>query len=187
VLRRGPAGRPGHGRAVRRRARKARVEHGARRPPLPWPVWLGSPRDNLRTGHMTDTLTKAERSERMSRVRYRDTKPEMLVRRLVHGLGFRYRLHASELPGRPDVVFRPVRKAIFVHGCFWHRHPGCSNTRWPKSKLAFWRPKLLANRRRDLRDQRRLRDLGWQFLVIWECEIRERRPLTKRLGRFLGG
>jgi DNA mismatch endonuclease (patch repair protein) len=136
---------------------------------------------------MTDTLTKAERSERMSRVRNKDTKPEMLVRRLVHGLGFRYRLHAGDLPGRPDLVFRGARRAIFVHGCFWHRHPGCRNTRMPKSKLAFWRPKLLGNRRRDLRDQRRLLDLGWRALVIWECEVRDPAILKKRLDRFLGG
>lgn len=136
---------------------------------------------------MTDTLTKAERSERMSRVRNKDTKPEMLVRRLVHGLGFRYRLHARDLPGRPDLVFRGARRAIFVHGCFWHRHPACRNTRMPKSKLAFWRPKLLGNRRRDLRDQRRLLDLGWRALVIWECEVRDPAILKKRLDRFLGG
>lgn len=136
---------------------------------------------------MTDTLTRAERSERMSRVRNKDTKPEMLVRRLVHGLGFRHRLHGADLPGRPDLVFRGTRKAIFVHGCFWHRHSGCRNTRMPKSKLAFWRPKLFGNRRRDLRDQRRLRDLGWRVLVIWECEARDRAILVKRLDRFLGG
>jgi DNA mismatch endonuclease (patch repair protein) len=96
-----------------------------------------------------DTLTPSERSERMSRVRSKDTKPEILVRRLVHGMGYRYKLHARSLPGSPDLVFPTLRKIIFIHGCFWHRHGTCKNTRWPKSKLKFWRPKLEENRRRD--------------------------------------
>jgi DNA mismatch endonuclease (patch repair protein) len=133
-----------------------------------------------------DTLTPPERSQRMSRVRSKDTKPEWVVRRLVHRLGFRYRLHSGRLPGRPDLVFPSRRKAVFVHGCFWHRHPRCRNTRMPKSRLSFWRPKLLENRLRDLRNQRALKKLGWGFLIVWECELRDRGRLSERLLDFLG-
>ena len=105
-----------------------------------------------------DTLTSAERSERMGRVRSKDTKPEMLVRSLVHKMGYRYRLHARDLPGKPDMVFSRRGKIIFVHGCFWHRHGTCKNTRWPKSKLEFWKPKLEANSRRDKVVRRSLRE-----------------------------
>ena len=134
-----------------------------------------------------DTLTSAERSERMSRVRSKDTKPEMMVRRLVHGLGYRYRLHGRKLPGNPDLVFAKRKKVVFVHGCFWHRHPGCGNTRFPKSRLEFWKPKLESNRKRDLKNQRKLRQLGWAYLVIWECEVEDTGLLTKRITNFLGG
>lgn len=138
---------------------------------------------------MADTLTPAERSERMSRVRGRDTKPEMIVRRLVHGMGYRYRLHVAGLPGRPDLVFRPRRKVIFVHGCFWHRHPdaACKLARLPKSRLDFWQAKLEGNRARDLTNQARLTAEGWRVLVIWECEIANKEKLAKRIASFLGG
>ena len=132
-----------------------------------------------------DTLTPAERSERMSRVRNKDTKPEWIVRRLVHRLGFRYRLHSGRLPGRPDLVFPSKHKAIFVHGCFWHRHPGCRNCRTPKSRLGFWKPKLRANRVRDLKNERALKKLGWRFLVVWECEVKDFEHLSPRLRDFL--
>ena len=100
-----------------------------------------------------DTLTPEQRSERMSRVRNKDTKPEMRVRRLVHSLGYRYRLHASHLPGRPDLVFKSRSKVIFVHGCFWHRHEGCPLCRMPKSRLRFWKQKLNANSQSELNNQ----------------------------------
>jgi DNA mismatch endonuclease (patch repair protein) len=133
-----------------------------------------------------DTLTPEQRSERMSRVRNKDTKPEMRVRRLVHALGYRYRLHAGSLPGRPDLVFKSRHKAIFVHGCFWHRHEGCPLCRMPKSRLRFWKPKLKANRERDLANQQKLTELGWDFLVVWECELRDLDALTSRIKSFLG-
>src|SRR5258705_10221520 len=122
---------------------------------------------------MADTLSRKERSERMSRVRGRDTKPEMVVRRLVHRLGFRYRLHNRRLPGAPDLVFKSRRKAIFIHGCFWHRHPdpACKLARMPKSRLDFWRPKLEGNRERDLRHQSELETIGWRYLIVWEWEL----------------
>lgn len=135
---------------------------------------------------MTDTLTPAERSERMARVKGKDTKPEMLVRRLLHRMGYRYRLHAKDLPGRPDVVFRGKKKAVFVHGCFWHRHPGCALARLPKSRLAFWKQKLEGNRQRDLRNQKALTAMGWDFIVIWECEVGNATALEQRLSKFLG-
>jgi DNA mismatch endonuclease, patch repair protein len=134
-----------------------------------------------------DTLGKAERSERMSRVRGKDTKPEMIVRRLLHGLGYRYRLHARDLPGTPDIVFRGRRKAIYVHGCFWHRHPdaACKLSRLPKTRREFWVPKLEGNRRRDLENQRKLTEMGWNCLLVWECEISTRARLVEKLREFM--
>ena len=112
----------------------------------------------------------------------------MRVRRLVHGLGYRYRLHASDLPGRPDLVFRPRRKVIFVHGCFWHRHEGCSRNRTPKSpdRREFWRNKLDGNARRDRVNQAALREMGWAVLVIWECETKDLDRLAEKVTEFLG-
>lgn len=133
-----------------------------------------------------DTLSPRERSERMSRVRGKDTGPEWIVRRLVHSLGFRYRLHGSGLPGRPDLVFPARRKAIFVHGCFWHRHGvRCPLTRLPKSRLDFWKPKLEQNRRRDALNLRRLRAAGWTVLTVWECQLRDSAALSDRIRAFL--
>lgn len=134
---------------------------------------------------MADTLSPEERSARMALVRNKDTKPEMVARRLVHGMGYRYRLHAKGLPGRPDIVFRKKRKAIFVHGCFWHRHRNCKLARLPKSKLDFWKPKLEGNRSRDLDNQARLRQMGWEVLVIWECETKDVTDLKKKIRLFL--
>ncbi|MFD0850193.1 very short patch repair endonuclease [Sphingosinicella xenopeptidilytica] len=138
---------------------------------------------------MIDTLTPSARSERMGRVRGRDTKPEMVVRRLIHGMGYRYRLQARDLPGRPDIVFRKRKKAIFVHGCFWHRHPdpACKLARLPKTRLDFWLPKLEGNRRRDIANVERLEALGWQVLLVWECELRDREQLKNVLRRFIEG
>jgi len=124
----------------------------------------------------------------MSRVRGRDTKPEMLVRRLTHGMGYRYRLHRRGLPGSPDLVFPSRMKVVFVHGCFWHQHldPGCKLARLPKSKLDFWGPKLETNRERDERNLVLLAELGWDVLVIWECQTKNREELQARIGEFLG-
>lgn len=113
------------------------------------------------------------RSEVMSRVRGRDTKPEVALRRALHAAGLRYRLQARELPGRPDIVFRPARLAIFVHGCFWHRHPGCTHARTPKSRLDFWEPKLAGNVERDRRHAEQLEAAGWRVMIVWECETRD--------------
>lgn len=134
---------------------------------------------------MVDTLTMAERSRVMGRVRSKDTKPEMIVRRLTHGMGYRYRLHDKKLPGCPDLVFRRRRKVIFVHGCFWHRHRNCALARLPKSRRDFWTPKLNANRKRDERNLRELAKAGWPALVIWECEIGDSDALARRIRDFL--
>lgn len=146
---------------------------------------MSSRRATSKNKYGGDSLSPAERSERMSRVRNKDTKPELAVRRLVHSMGYRYRLHSKTLPGHPDLVFAGTRKVIFVHGCFWHRHKGCPNCRLPKSKLDFWVPKLEGNRRRDLASQAKLRRQGWKILVVWECELRNQQRLSHRIMEFL--
>ncbi len=109
----------------------------------------------------------------------------MVLRRLVHRMGFRYRLHVKDLPGTPDLVFPSRRSVIFMHGCFWHRHEGCKLARLPKSKLSFWGPKLEANKRRDKHAQERLRDLGWRVLIVWECELSNLDRVAASVGSFL--
>jgi DNA mismatch endonuclease (patch repair protein) len=125
----------------------------------------------------------------MARVRSRDTKPELMVRRMLHAMGYRYRLHAKDLPGKPDIVFRGRRKAILVQGCFWHRHADqdCPLARMPKSRLEFWGPKLEANRQRDIANVERLEALGWEVLLVWECELRDREQVGNALRRFIEG
>ena len=134
-----------------------------------------------------DTLTPTERSERMARVHGEDTTPELRVRRLLSEMGYRYRLHYKRVPGRPDIAFPGRRKALFVHGCFWHRHPSpsCPLARLPKSRLDFWLPKLEGNRARDLRTQRALRARGWRVHVVWECQLRNEESVRRALRRFL--
>lgn len=130
-----------------------------------------------------DPLSKAQRSERMSRIRNVDTKPEMMVRRLVHNMGYRYRLHVGCLPGNPDLVFRSRKKVIFVHGCFWHQH-GCRQYRQPRTKRAFWETKLAKNKARDAKVRKLLHCQGWQILTIWECQLRHTSRLKDRIRHF---
>lgn len=132
-----------------------------------------------------DNIAQPERSEIMSRIRSKDTRPELLVRRLVFAEGYRYRLHDRKLPGCPDLVFRNRAKLIFVHGCFWHRHEKCALARMPKSRLDFWEPKLTANKERDERNRKLLAKEGWKVLTIWECELRDTKRLTRTIRRFL--
>ncbi|WP_374090127.1 very short patch repair endonuclease [Methylomicrobium lacus] len=136
---------------------------------------------------MADTLTPEQRSERMGRIRGKDTKPEMIVRRLVHGMGYRYRLHRRDLPGCPDLVFPRYRKVLFVHGCFWHCHPDpmCKLARLPKSRLDFWQPKLEGNRRRDGENEAAILALNWRFMIVWECELKDTQSLAKKIKSFL--
>lgn len=135
-----------------------------------------------------DKLSQERRSANMARIRSKDMKPELIVRRLVHSLGYRYRLHRSDLPGKPDLVFGPRKKVIFVHGCFWHQHPDptCLDGRAPKSNLAYWKPKLKRNIKRDRQHTLALHDAGWDTLIIWECETRDVESLRHRLIKFLG-
>jgi DNA mismatch endonuclease (patch repair protein) len=134
-----------------------------------------------------DRVTRGARSENMRRIRSRDTTPEMIVRRLVHGMGFRYRLHVHNLPGRPDLVFARSRKIIQVHGCFWHQHEGCADGRIPKSKVRYWKAKLTGNKRRDAENDLRLREQGWEVLTLWACELAPSGEVARRVRRFLGG
>src|SRR5579863_10504196 len=122
----------------------------------------------------------------MRRIRSTDTSPEMIVRRLVHGMGYRYRLHSSKLPGKPDLVLPRLKKIVEVRGCFWHQHEGCIDSHIPKSRIRYWKPKLEKNKRRDLDNGRVLRKIGWRVLVLWECEVKDGGNLAKRLARFLG-
>lgn len=120
---------------------------------------------------MVDMLDRARRSERMSLVRQRDTAPELALRRGLHRLGLRYRLHAGELPGRPDLLLPRYGAAVFVHGCFWHGH-GCRAGRRPTSNVDYWLPKIAENKRRDRRKADSLRALGWRVITVWECQLR---------------
>lgn len=121
----------------------------------------------------------------MQRIKGRDTTPELLVRRLIHAMGFRYRLHRKDLPGRPDLVFGPRRKIIFVHGCFWHQHDACRAGRLPGSNTGYWAPKLRRNIERDAAARSALEAKGWNVLVIWECETRDETALRASLSAFL--
>ena len=134
-----------------------------------------------------DRITPERRSANMRAIRSKDMKPELAVRKLLHALGFRFRLHAKDLPGKPDVVFRKRRKCIFVHGCYWHQHPdpGCSDAKLPKSNVEYWRPKLLRNVDRDQGNIQKLTSAGWEVEVVWECEVRNLEFLAARLCRFL--
>ena len=135
---------------------------------------------------MVDSLDQAARSAVMARVRGKNTRPEMIVRKLVFAAGYRYRLHVRKLPGSPDLVFTSRKKVIFVHGCFWHRHDNCSSSRIPKSRVDFWSDKLNGNKARDQRNQTALIEAGWQVLVVWECELGNLIVLQDRLRLFLG-
>ena len=136
---------------------------------------------------MVDTLSKERRSENMRRIQSKGTKPEVAVRRLIHAMGYRFRLHSPRLPGKPDIVLSRLKSIIDVRGCFWHQHQHCIDAHIPKSRIHYWRPKLRRNVRRDARTLKQLRRLGWRVLVVWECEVDESkaRRLAKRLKKFL--
>jgi DNA mismatch endonuclease (patch repair protein) len=127
-----------------------------------------------------------DRSENMRAIRNKDTLPEMAVRSLVHKLGYRFRLHRHDLPGKPDLAFPVRRKVIFVHGCFWHSHR-CKSGLIPKSNRDFWLPKLKGNKVRDRKNIEALKRQGWDTLVIWQCELKDSRAVSLRVQRFLGG
>ncbi len=133
-----------------------------------------------------DTLTKAERSERMARIRSKNTGPEIRVRQLVHSLGYRFRLHRNDLPGRPDLVFPSRRMVIFVHGCFWHAHGRCKTANQPKTHRAYWSDKFTRNKARDRANRQKLRRQGWAVLILWECQTKSCDKMRGRIVGFLG-
>ena len=122
----------------------------------------------------------------MARVRGKDTGPELAVRRLLHAMGYRFRLHRRDLPGTPDIVLVARRKVVFVHGCFWHRHAGCKAASTPHARRAFWEAKFARNIARDAAKAEALTAQGWDLLVLWECELKDREALTARLREYLG-
>ncbi|MHB1958116.1 MAG: very short patch repair endonuclease [Acidobacteriaceae bacterium] len=140
--------------------------------------------DRLKTCRMTDTRTPEQRRRIMQSVGTKDTEPELMLRKFIYRLGFRYRLHIQKLPGKPDIAFPGRKKVIFVHGCFWHAH-NCEKGNAPKSRLNYWGPKLAANKRRDTKNRRQLRDLGWSVMTVWQCELKDLRVLERKITHFL--
>ena len=134
---------------------------------------------------MVDIISKERRSKNMARIRSRDTGPELVVRRVAHRMGLRFRLYRKDLPGTPDLIFPRHRLAVFVHGCFWHRHSGCRFAYSPKSRVEFWTKKFKQNVTRDRRNRAALQNLGWRVAVIWECETRNTNIIEDRLREYL--
>jgi len=134
---------------------------------------------------VVDHVDASKRSLIMAAVHSKNTKPEIVVRKIVHGLGYRFRLHSDKLPGKPDLVFPARRKVIFVHGCFWHRHTRCRYATTPKTKTEFWKAKFKANVARDKRTRLALERLGWAVEMVWQCELKEPELLAERLDEFL--
>jgi len=126
---------------------------------------------------MADILTKEKRSWNMSRIRSKDTIPEKIVRSTLHQMGYRFRLHVKDLPGKPDIVLTKYKTVIFVHGCFWHRHPRCKYAYTPKSRIEFWNKKFKDNIKRFTTVEKELKELNWKIVVIWECEVKG--PINK--------
>lgn len=134
---------------------------------------------------MADFMSPEERSAHMSKIRSKDTKPELRLRRMLHGAGYRYRLHDRKLPGRPDLVFPGRRKVIFVHGCFWHGHECPVGSRLPKTNTVFWASKRRRNQERDALQRRLLEDMGWSVLIVWECEVKASAGVSDSWSKFL--
>ncbi|QYZ78900.1 DNA mismatch endonuclease Vsr [Methanofollis formosanus] len=134
---------------------------------------------------MTDIFDKKKRSEIMSSVKSKDTQPELIVRRILRSMGYGYRLHRKDLPGTPDIVLTKYKKVIFVHGCFWHGHEGCSRAKLPQTNRKFWQEKIEKNILRDQKAFQDLRSLGWTSLIIWTCEIRDEEKLKEKITNFL--
>jgi DNA mismatch endonuclease (patch repair protein) len=130
-----------------------------------------------------DIISKEKRSWNMSRIRSKDTKPEMIVRSLLHRMGYRFRLHVKDLPGKPDIVLPKYKTVIFVHGCFWHQHKNCKYAYKPQSRINFWEEKLSSNADRDKKIHSELKTLGWNVIVIWECELSKQDSFVNKLAR----
>jgi len=136
---------------------------------------------------VVDHISSEHRSWNMGRIESRNTRPELEVRSMLHRMGYRFRLHAERLPGRPDIVLARHRVVVFVHGCFWHQHKGCKRANTPKSNTAYWKTKLAKNLKRDRSHARELRKLGWKVVVVWECELRDPEAVWERLKVMLRG
>ena len=132
-----------------------------------------------------DRITREHRSWNMGRIKSCNTKPEIVVRSLLHNMGYRFRLHRKDLPGKPDIALPRYKSVIFVHGCFWHRHKGCKNTTSPKTKKTFWREKFRANVERDRKVQKEMKSMGWKIQIIWECELSDPEEVRKSLKSHL--
>ena len=130
-------------------------------------------------------VPSAERSRIMRAVKSRDTDPEMRLRKMLHSMGFRYRLHCKDLPGKPDIVFPSMRKVVFVNGCFWHGHDCARGAKKPKTNREYWRDKITCNMKRDRGHNRELKALGWDVMTVWECELKELRKIGDKVSRFL--
>ena len=126
-----------------------------------------------------------QRSRNMSAIKSKNTKPEIAVRKLLHSMGYRFRLHRKDLPGSPDIVLPKYKTVIFVHGCFWHRHENCKYASTPKTRKEFWENKFKANVKRDLEIQEKIKNIGWKYVVIWECEARNIESIEEKIKRFL--
>jgi DNA mismatch endonuclease, patch repair protein len=148
---------------------------------------IGVDREPGTAGAATDVFTREKRSEIMARVRNKNTRPEMVVRSVLHAMGYRYRLHGRDLPGSPDIVFPKRRTVIFVHGCFWHGHEGCGRAKRPTGNAAFWNEKIDLNMARDAEAAARLTEAGWRVHVVWQCRISEAQVLGDELRAFLDG
>lgn len=134
-----------------------------------------------------DTISPARRSAIMSKIRAKNTQPELTVRQIAHKLGFRFRLHKTDLPGKPDITFPKLKKIILVHGCYWHRHSGCKKSYIPKSNIDFWQKKFFTNMVRDQETVKKLESAGWEVLIIWECETKNLENLSTTIKSFLDG
>ena len=136
---------------------------------------------------MADIYTKKKRSQIMSKISGKNTKPEIFIRKLCHSLGYRFRLHKKEIPGKPDIVFQKYKKVIFINGCFWHHHMNCSHSKLPTTNKKFWKEKIEGNKRNDKSNYIRLKKLGWDYFVIWQCKIKKQNYniLTDNIKSFL--
>ncbi|MCK4782312.1 MAG: DNA mismatch endonuclease Vsr [Desulfobacteraceae bacterium] len=134
---------------------------------------------------MVDRVSPEKRSWIMSHIRSKNTIPEKTVRSLLHRMGFRFSLHRSDLPGKPDIVLPKYAAVVFVNGCFWHHHRGCKEATIPKSNISFWEQKLTSNVQRDKKHRKELRKMGWKVIVVWECELKKQEKLSKRLKKAL--
>ena len=137
---------------------------------------------------MSDTYSKQKRSQIMSKIPGKNTKPEIIIRKIAHGLGYRFRLHKKNLPGKPDIVFPKYKKVILINGCFWHGHKNCNRSKLPSTNKKFWKEKIDGNKKKDKSNLIRLKKTGWDYLVIWQCEIKKSdyEKLEKKIAEFLG-